>query len=72
MWCSLLGMLHLLSEKENLVISLQEDLENATSGERTRMSSHGQAAAILPMNSMTADDGSVVDDDNMQEMHQVC
>lgn len=61
------------SEKENLIVSLQEDLENATSSEVTRMSCHGEAAAILPMHSMTMDDIDNDDDnDNMQEMHQVC
>lgn len=61
-----------LKEKENLIVSLQEDLENATSSEVTRMSCHGEAAAILPMHSMTTDDIDNDDDnDNMQEMHQM-
>lgn len=58
-------------EKDNLINSLQEDLENATNREVTRMSSHGEAAAILPMHSMTTNDDHIPDDD-MQEMHQVC
>ena len=59
------------SEKDNIIISLQEDLKNATSSEVTRMSCHEEAAAILPMQSMTASDDNVDDDNNMQEMHQV-
>ena len=59
-------------EKESLIASLQEELENATSSEVTRMSCHEEAAAILPMHSMTADDNHNHDEnDNMQEMHQV-
>ena len=40
----------------------------------TRMSCHGEAAAILPMHSVTADDidNNDNDDNNMQEMCQVC
>jgi len=48
---------------------LQEELENATSSEVTRMSCHEEAAAILPMHSLTPNDDD--DDKNMQEMHQV-
>ena len=58
-------------EKEGLITSLQEELENATNSEVTRMSCHEEAAAILPMHSMTADDDNNDDNDNMQEMHQV-
>ena len=57
------------SEKESLIITLQKELENATSSEATRMSCHEEAAAILPMHSMASNDDN--DDDNMHEMHQV-
>lgn len=67
--------MYVFTEKENVIVSLREDLENATNSEVTRMSCHEEAAAILPMHSLTADDADNNDDDNndnMQEMCQVC
>jgi len=60
-------------EKDILISSLQEDLENATNREMTRLSGHEEAAAILPLHYSTStnyDDEE--DDSNMQEMCQVC
>ncbi|XP_065917209.1 golgin subfamily A member 1-like isoform X2 [Dysidea avara] len=62
-----------LQEKDILIASLQEDLENATNREMTQMSGHEEAAAILPLHYSTStnyDDDEDDDDGNLQEMCQ--
>ena len=66
---------HIFPEKDILIASLQEDLENATNREMTQMSGHEEAAAILPLHYSTStnyDDDEDDDDGNLQEMCQVC
>ena len=63
---------HIFSEKDILIASLQEDLESATNREMTSMSRHEETAAILPLHYSTSTNYDDEDDDNMQEMCQVC